>query len=208
MTAAGENGAQVRSDALDEIRTQAIRCGKVVRSVLQFARSEATEKWSSDLTGVLRTAIDVTARYANERGAHVEIDLSREASGQTVLMNPIEIEQVFVNLIRNAVESQPSGTRVNVSTRWVEGAVEISIEDDGPGIPEAHAEHIFDPFYTTRLREGRTGLGLSVAHGIVEDHGGSMWHETLDEPSVDGSRTLGGTRFHVRLPAEKTSPRA
>lgn len=80
---------------------------------------------------------------------------------------------------------------------------EIVIEDDGPGIPEIHANHVFDPFYTTRLREGGTGLGLSVAHGIIEDHGGSMWLA-----HTAGSGRPSGARCHIRLPTEKAKTRA
>ena len=87
-------------DALEDIREQAIRCGKIVRSVLQFARAEPTEKWHGDATTVVRTAVEVTAGYAAERGARVELQLAAEASTRSVLMNPIELEQVFVNLIR------------------------------------------------------------------------------------------------------------
>ncbi len=203
MTAHEDGGAQIRTDALHDIRAQAIRCGKIVRSVLQFSRSEATEKWSSDLTSVLRTAVDVTAHYATERAASIQVSLSPEASDRTTLMNPIELEQVFVNLIRNAIESQPTGGNVSVSTRMVDEEIEVVIEDDGPGIAEIHAIHVFEPFYTTRLRDGGTGLGLSVAHGIVVDHGGSMWHENSEEAPEAGPRTPRGARFHVRLPSEK-----
>ena len=206
LTAHEENGAEIGSSALEDIKAQAIRCGKIVRSVLQFSRSEATEKWVSDLTSVIRTAVDVTARYAAERGAKFVVSLSREASERSTLMNPIELEQVFINLIRNAIESQPSGATVHVSTRLIGEEIEIVIEDDGPGIPEIHANHVFDPFYTTRLREGGTGLGLSVAHGIIEDHGGSMWlAHTANTSSPDSAS---GARFHIRLPAEKAHTRA
>lgn len=201
-----EGGEKIRSDALDDIRAQAIRCGKIVRSVLQFSRSEATEKWASDLIIVLRAAVDVTSRYAGDRGATIEVSISPEASGRTALMNPIELEQVFVNLIRNAIESQPKGAVVQISVRLQEDDIEVVIEDDGPGISDDHARHVFDPFYTTRLREGGTGLGLSVAHGIVEDHGGSMWLATRrgpdsdDEPEAPADSQ--GARFHVRLPLQ------
>ncbi|GEM_PF-6449055 len=206
LTAGEQDGEKIRSEALEDIRNQAIRCGKIVRSVLQFSRAEPTEKWSGDLTSVLRTAVDVTARYAEERRAKLELSLDANASDSMTMMNPIELEQVFVNLIRNAVETRPRGARVRVSSALTsETEVEVVIADDGPGIEESDASQIFDPFYTTRLRDGGTGLGLSVAHGIVVDHGGSMW---LDTSPTEASDPYSGARFHVVLPTEKPKTRS
>ena len=122
-------------------------------------------------------------------------------------MNPIELEQVFVNLIQNALETQPSDARVRVSTGLVGDEIEVVVEDDGPGVADGHAGQVFDPFYTTRLQEGGTGLGLSVAHGIVADHAGRMWLDVDERTEPDGSFTpLGGARFRVRLPIEGPEP--
>lgn len=206
LLVANEEGAeQVRAEALADIRAQAVRCGKIVRSVLQFSRSEPTEKWSADPTRVLRTAVDITARYAAESGATVTLDLCPNASRCSISMNPIEIEQVFVNLIRNAIESRPSGCVVEISSRQDDQEVVFAFEDNGPGVPQAHANHIFDPFYTTRLRQGGTGLGLSVAHGIVEDHGGRMALESRRRRGAHNTSAPCGARFVVRLPIEKTA---
>ena len=208
LVADEQDAEQVRAEALEEIRGQAIRCGKIVRSVLQFSRAEATEKWAADVTGVLRTALDVTARYAAERQARTEVDISPAAARQMAIINPIEIEQVFVNLIRNAIESKPEAVHVRVNARLIDDEIEVSIEDDGSGIAPAHASHVFEPFYTTRLREGGTGLGLSVAHGIIEDHGGRMWLEAPLSDEAEGQPSAQGARFVLRLPTEKTPTRA
>ncbi|MBY0399028.1 PAS domain-containing sensor histidine kinase, partial [Myxococcota bacterium] len=169
-----EDGEQVAHSALKEIRAQAVRCGKIVRSILQFSRAESTKKWNGDLVGVLRTAVDVTRRFAKDRGANVVVEIEREVGESSVLMSPIELEQVFVNLIQNAIQAQPFGAEVQVSARRSGHEIRIRVEDDGPGVPEADRDRIFDPFFTTRLKGGGTGLGLSVAHGIVADHGGHM----------------------------------
>jgi signal transduction histidine kinase len=113
-------------------------------------------------------------------------------------MSAIELEQVFVNLILNAIQAQPTGARVAVTARRAAHAIEIRVEDDGPGIPAADRERIFDPFFTTRLKGGGTGLGLSVAHSIIEDHGGRM---ELVGPGI--SRPDVGACFRVTLPLEK-----
>ncbi|MBB83295.1 MAG: hypothetical protein CL931_05725 [Deltaproteobacteria bacterium] len=201
LTAGDADGEQIRSEALEDIRSQAIRCGKIVRSVLQFSRSEPTEKWLNDLTGVLRTAVDATSNHASEREASITLSIETEATTSVTLMTPIELEQVFVNLIQNAIEAQPRGARISVSSRaTAEDRVEVILADDGPGVAEMDAPSVFDPFFTTRLRDGGTGLGLSVAHGIVVDHGGTMW---LDASPPDEDSAYPGARFHVELPSEK-----
>ncbi len=183
--------------ALEEIKAQAVRCGRIIRSILQFSRAEPVQKWSGDVGSVLRTAVDATHRLAREHGAQVVLEIQREVGGALLLMSPIELEQVFVNLILNAIQAQPSGARVRIAARHLGHEIEILVEDDGPGIPPADRDRIFDPFFTTRLKGGGTGLGLSVAHGIVEDHGGRM--ELLPAPKQSG----GGACFRVCLPIEK-----
>ncbi len=197
-----EEGERIRDQAFSEIQSQAVRCGKIVRSILQFSRAEPTEKWSSDLAGVLRIAVDVTKRYALERDAEIQLGISPEIGERAVWMNPIEIEQVFVNLIRNAIEAQPSNAKVRIRAMISPDsaeAVEVIVEDDGPGVGIEDEVRIFEPFYTTRLSEGGSGLGLSVAHGIIEDHAGRMWVENRSENDPQG------TRFHVLLPLEKST---
>ncbi len=189
---------QTTASALREIKSQAVRCGRIIRSILQFSRAESVEKWSGDVVGVLRTAVDATHRLAQERAAHVALEIERSVAASTVSMSPIELEQVFVNLILNAIQAQPSGARIRIAARNLGHEIEILVEDDGPGIPPSDRDRIFDPFFTTRLKGGGTGLGLSVAHGIVEDHGGRM--ELLSVPDRPGV----GACFRVSLPVEKS----
>lgn len=192
------DGDRIAASALQEIQAQAIRCGRIIRSILQFSRAQSTEKWSSDLVGVLRTAVDATRRPANERDASVALEIEKDVAAASILMGPIELEQVFVNLILNAIQAQRSGAKVRIRARTHGHEVEVLVEDDGPGVPPAERDRIFDPFYTTRLKVGGTGLGLSVAHGIVADHGGRM------ELLVDEARAGGGACFRVTLPVEKS----
>jgi len=187
---------RVRASALEEIRAQAVRCGQVIRSILQFSRAESTEKARGDLVGVLRAAVDASHRLARDRDAAVVLDVDAAVAAAPVWLCAIELEQVFVNLILNAIQAQPSGARVVITARCTLRDVEICVEDDGPGILAADRERIFDPFFTTRLKDGGTGLGLSVAHGIVADHGGRM--DLLPR----GDDTVSGARFRVRLPID------
>lgn len=199
LVASGDaDGDRIAASALREIQAQAIRCGRIIRSILQFSRAKSTEKWSGDLVGVLRTAVDATRRPALEQGASVALEIEKAVAAASVLMSPIELEQVFVNLILNAIQAQRSGAKVRICARSLGHEIEVLVEDDGPGIPPAERDRIFDPFYTTRLKGGGTGLGLSVAHGIVADHGGRM--ELVD----DAARAGAGACFRVTLPVEKS----
>jgi signal transduction histidine kinase len=175
--------------ALEDNVKQARRCGKIVRNVLKFSRDEPTEKWHEDVSDVVRRACRVTAGYASERGAQVEFGPC-DPCGQ-VWMSPIEIEQALVNVIRNAIEARLHGGQVEVSTSCAQSVVRIQVRDDGRGIEPEALKHIFDPFYTTRLSEGGTGLGLSVANGVIADHRGTITAES--EPGR-------GTTVTIELP--------
>ena len=108
-----------------------------------------------------------------------------------VHVNPTEIEQVLVNVIRNAVESRPTGATVHIGCMRIGNHIEIEVADDGRGISSDAQKHIFDPFYTDRRSDGGTGLGLSVSYGIISDHDGQISMHSGPEP---------GTRVIIELP--------
>ena len=169
---------------------EARRCAAIVRSMLQFSRAEPVDKHVDDLHDVVRRAARVTTGYAKARDADVEIE--RADSPLWVEMSSIEIEQVMVNLIRNAIESRvEGGVRVTVHSEAKDGFARVFVCDNGRGINSEDVDRVFDPFFSTRLQEGGTGLGLSVAHGIVIEHGGTIYIE----------RDVGrGTSIVVELP--------
>ncbi|MCP4038137.1 MAG: PAS domain S-box protein [bacterium] len=168
---------------------QATQCGEIVRSLLQFAARENPTKARCDLSKIVLRARDFTISYARERGTEIEVE---SASGSLwVNVSAIEIEQVLVNLIRNAIESGPRSNRIVVETSRHEAWAWVEVRDDGRGIAEVDRALVVDPFFTTRIREGGSGLGLSVAHGIVRDHDG-----VLEIESIEGA----GTCVRVELP--------
>jgi signal transduction histidine kinase len=117
-----------------------------------------------------------------------------------VLGDPERLEQVFLNILVNATEVMPRGGEVRITaarTAADGSAVEVTIADDGPGVPQDHLPRLFDPYFTTK--PGGTGLGLSIAYRIVTDHDG----EITVENGADG-----GLIVHVRLPRaeQKASP--
>jgi PAS domain S-box-containing protein len=176
--------------SFQRIIDNARRCGRIVQSVLKFARQEDTERWPQQVNDVLDQALKMIDQYARRRDVAFK---THYAEGlPLVQMNPLEMEQVFVNLLKNAIESGPAGSvRVTLRSEKTERGVRILVEDNGSGIHEQQRKHLFDPFFTTRQQEGGTGLGLSIAHGIVTNHGGKI--------SVANSSD-GGSTFIVELP--------
>ena len=105
-----------------------------------------------------------------------------------------QIQQVFLNIILNAeqaITEASRGGKLSIKTQPMKDCIRISFTDDGSGIPAEHVDKVFDPFFTTRWEKGGTGLGLSVCHGIVPEHGGTIYAE---------SKPGKGTTFFVKLP--------
>ena len=179
---------------LEGIVNDAGRCEQIVSSVLQFARSGTAKKGPNDLAKIIQQTVNLTQAYAREKGANLELQL--EEGLPLIVLNPGQMEQVFVNLIRNAVESGESGNRVFVAVKRIAQTVRILVSDKGRGMTREQRNRLFDPFYTTREREGGTGLGLSIVHGIVLAHGGK----------IDVDSQLGqGTTMTIELPLPKAN---
>ncbi len=142
-------------------------------------------------------AVHAERDFAELQNAKLEVEISRDPLPARI--NPIEIEQVIVNLIHNAleaIEAKTAGGRsahVKVHCYRIGDSLYVEDLDEGRGIGDEDLKHIFDPFFTTRLSEGGTGLGLSVAHGIAMDHGGRLNVE---------SKLGEGSRFILELPAD------
>lgn len=184
------NPDSVVSSCLDDIITNAQRCGDIIRSVLRFARHERSEKAPCDLNNIIRRSLQHTEDYANEHGASVTLTL--EADLLPIQANALEIEQVFANLIRNAAEASTDRIDIRIRTESGEGVIRASVSDTGRGIPQERLKRLFDPFFTTRLEKGGTGLGLSIVHGIIEEHGAA-----IDVRSEIGK----GTTFTIEFPS-------
>ena len=176
-------------DLLTLIRDDAERCGRIVTGVLKFSRQGSNDRSPTNINDVVQTAVDLTRAYAQERKAEIRVELSSKVT--PISMNTVEMEQVMVNLIRNAIEADSEGASVAIRTRRSGDSILVSVRDDGRGITDEQKAHLFDPFFTTRQRDGGTGLGLSIVHGIVAMHGGSI--EVKSKPDQ-------GTTVHVRLP--------
>jgi signal transduction histidine kinase len=125
---------------------------------------------------------------AERRGAALELD----AAGPLVAeVDAAKLQQIVLNLLRNAIEAVSAGGRVKLSLHPGEPRFAIHVEDDGPGIPDHVRPRIYEPFFSTK--DGGTGLGMAIVHSLVSLHGGAIELET-------GPR---GTRFEVSIPSRR-----
>jgi len=176
------------------IRDEVIRVTGITKGALALARGN-TVKVPGDVNAVVKTAVDLANRYI--RADRLACTLELDADLPLVALNVIGMEQVIVNLLKNAAESGAGPVRVVVRTRKSTGGVLVSIADDGPGISTDRIDDLFAPFVSTKRDSGGTGLGLSISRRIIADHGGQI--------SVKSAIGLGSI-FSIRLNGIKSRP--
>lgn len=148
------------------------RCGRIVKTLMRYTREEPVEKQACSINDVVEQAMDISRPYGDAHGADLRLDLDPEAP--LAPMSPLEIELVLVNLIRNAIEAGDGRVVISVGTSAIEDGVRVVVRDNGRGMTEEQLAHVFDPLFTTRRRVGGSGLGMSIALGIVQSHDGWM----------------------------------
>jgi two-component system sensor kinase FixL len=185
-------------EALDEAAKQAIRAGQIVRRLRDFMSHGETERRVESLQRLISEANALALVGTREHG--IDVQLSLDPDADLVFVDRIQVQQVLVNLIRNAIDTMmESEVRcLAIRTRHArDGQVEVTVEDTGSGISDAIAPQLFQPFVTSK--QSGMGIGLSICRTIVEAHGGRIWFE----PGRNG-----GTAFHFTLPAgEATNER-
>ena len=177
-------------EAMEEASKQAVRAGQIVRRLRDFITYGHTERKVEDLPRLVTEANALGLVGSREYG--IEVDVNLDSAAQRVLVDRIQIQQVLLNLIRNAIEAMlESVVRVlTISSRADdEGMVRISVADTGKGLSDEVAAQLFQPFVTSKERG--MGIGLSICRTIVEAHGGRIWFE---------HRLGGGTVFHFTIP--------
>ena len=181
-----------RLDMVNDLVEQAGRAQRIVRDLLDFAREGEITTERLDLAEVLRDATRLAANPIRLAGAKITLDLAQNLP--PVHGDKQSLGQVFVNLLLNALDSVKKGGRVRIAaaSEHDRGWIEITVTDDGCGIPAHVLPHVFDPFFTTKPRGKGTGLGLSVSLGIARQHGGDI--------RVDSAPGK-GTAVTVLLPA-------
>lgn len=191
-----ELGGQVPAKIIDYMaRTaaQADRAGTIIRRLRQLYERGDADAIPDDLNEAVSEALDLALIGAKEHGIRVELQL--EQNLPDVLMDRQQIQQVVINLVRNAVEAMDRSLNRQLVITTIgnrDNTVELSVCDTGPGLPEEISKNLFAPFHTTKATG--MGLGLSICRSIIEAHGGKIW--VTDTPG-------GGTTFHFTLNARE-----
>ena len=179
---------------LETILSESERAARIVRNLLTFARKRQTTRAMVDLNQVVRQTLAL--RAYEQRASNISVIDALAAGLPQVFADGHQMQQVLLNLVINAEQDMlsASGRGVLVVRTWHDAdhdTVILEINDDGPGIPEELAPKIFDPFFTTKEVGKGTGLGLTVAYAIVQEHGGRIRLES--RPNV-------GASFYVEVP--------
>jgi signal transduction histidine kinase len=171
------------------------RIERTVANLLNFARPREIKLERTSINHNLRHVVELVGYQLRAAGVEVEMDLDESAT--TVEADHFQMEQLFLNLVLNALDAMREGGKLYLRTRVRGGKVIAEVRDTGHGIPAGVRDRIFDPFFTTRETGEGTGLGLAVSGSIVAAHGGSIELES----------TVGrGTTFRVIMAATADDP--
>ena len=186
-----------------KVVAEAMRAGKIVRGLLDFARQRPIKREPVAVNTILTSSLDLVSYELLSRKITVALNLASDLP--LILADPHQLQQVFINLLQNAwqaisvaraegqivIQTDVTPSIFETSESVENKVVRIQIQDNGPGISTEILNRIFDPFFTTKPEGEGTGLGLSVCHGIVAGHGGHIWAESLP-----GAQTT----FTIELP--------
>jgi signal transduction histidine kinase len=187
-------------ERMEEAIATAMKAAELIRRLLAFARRQPVRREIVDLNAVVH---DLEPMMARLLGDDVRYETRLAADLWRVEADAAQVEQVLVNLLVNAREAMPGGGQVTVSTTNLSGhgqeadAVAVEVTDNGVGIPADARDEIFEPFFTTKADSGSSGLGLSIAYGVIAQHGGRI--ELDSEPGR-------GTTFTLVLPRGPDGP--
>ncbi len=189
---ANPDDSELRERYLELIRDGIKRIEHTVLNLLDFSRPREIQPEVTSFNHNLRHVVELVEYQLRKNRVEVSFELDPEEP--IVLADHFQMEQLFLNLVLNAIQAMPSGGTLTLRTRTLSSRVFAEVADTGSGIPEAVRERIFDPFFTTREVGQGTGLGLSVSYSIVQAHGGG-----IEVDSAPGK----GSRFRVWLPARQ-----
>ena len=195
LTSGGDIGPQAL-DYVDKLYKQAQRTHRIVQNLLSFARQHKPERVPVQLNSIIEDTLALRDYDLRMSQIHVHLQLASDLP--TVPADPHQLQQVFLNLINNAVDAiLETGTEGDLWVRSGVGASSAFVEfqDSGPGVKDP--SRVFDPFYTTKPVGKGTGLGLSICYGIITEHGGTI--RVKSEPQK-------GATFRLELPLRSAVP--
>jgi two-component system sensor kinase FixL len=177
--------------AMDRAAEQALRAGQIIRRLRDFVSRGESEKRVESLSKLVEEAGALGLAGAREQGVQLRFNLDPEYD--LVLVDRVQIQQVLVNLFRNALEAMmhsPQRELIASNAKVADDMIEVAVFDTGAGIEDSVMSNLFQTFFTTK--ETGMGVGLSISRSIIEAHGGRMWAET---------NRSGGATFRFTLPA-------
>lgn len=179
-------------ETLDKANAQALRAGEIIRRMRGFVKKESAEHSLHDINKTVEEAAALALVGAKSLGISASLVLAPDLPA--ISIDRIAIQQVILNLVRNAVDAMAGSPKraLTITTRTSSGMVEIAVADTGPGLAPEIAARLFQPFLTTK--PDGLGIGLSVCRSIAEIHGGRLWA---------AANPLGGTTFYLALPLDK-----
>lgn len=176
--------------AINQINKQGKRCKEITHKLLSFARQTDPEPKNLQLNDIVEDAVSLS--HQRIKYGAVKIELNTDPNLPSIKASPTELQQVLLNIINNSLDAlEPRGGNIKITTKKEKGYAVISIEDDGPGIPDSILQRIFDPFFTTKAVGKGTGLGLSICYGIIKKLDGE-----ISVLNLEGK----GVTFNIRIP--------
>ncbi len=174
---------------VDWIISSVERCGKITQRLLSFARHMEVNIEKVQLWDVIDEVIGLLGIEAEHGGITVEVDVDQYLP--VLLTDRGKLQQIFLNLVNNALAAMPDGGKLEITARRAGTCLAIQVIDTGCGIEEGDIHRLFEPFFSTKRKQGGTGLGLSITYGLVRELGGEITVE---------SQVGKGTRFTISLP--------
>jgi len=177
--------------SLQKIVVQANRSRDIIRGLLDFSRQRKPDKTLCNINNLLQESLSFLENQALMHNIQIITQLDNDLP--SIVIDPSQVQRVFINMIVNAAEAMNGNGQLSISTKrdLAKDCIEITFSDSGTGISEENLEKIFDPFFTTKETGHGVGLGLAISYGIIKEHGGTV--------SVE-SEVGKGTTFIIRLP--------
>ena len=184
-----EQGEEIVQKYLNMLQTEAFRCKTITEKLLDFARTEKSNREKTDLSALIYGMVEMLAHHGDYREKEVQLSLP-ESLYATV--NPQEMKQVVLNLLTNSLDSIPQGGIVRIKLYEKNGFANLIVEDNGCGMDAEVLQNVFEPFYTRKKQGQGTGLGLSITHRIINDHNGRI--------EAGSGGTGKGSTFRIEIP--------
>ncbi|MCA9023477.1 MAG: HAMP domain-containing histidine kinase, partial [Planctomycetaceae bacterium] len=189
-----ESEFQVVEQYLGLIQREAMRCREITSKLLDFSRGQNSVRSVNNLVGVIEEVCSMVSLIKRLKGRNIHFERKTPCNAE---FNPAEIKQVVLNIMTNALESMEPGGNLDIQVRENVDSVTLIFKDDGCGMTQEVKEGLFDPFFTQRADGTGTGLGMSITHRIIKDHGGEI--------EVESAGPGQGSTIFVELPKKARS---